>query len=71
MTMRIVFCGVGALAAIVLGLFFVAVGMLASLGVRTRLGPSAPRCNQIDAEPGPPLNAKHSGRVLESAPLSE
>ena len=36
----------------------------------TRLGPSAPRCSQIEAEPGPPLKAKQTGRVAASAPFS-
>ena len=29
----------------------------------TRRGPIAPRCSQIDAEPGPPLNENISGRL--------
>ena len=36
--------------------------------ITTRLGPSAPRCSQIDADPGPPLKTKHTGRVVGSAP---
>ena len=49
---------------------YVARGMLPSSGVTTRFGPSAPRWSQIDADPGPPLNAKQTGRVAEAAPLS-
>lgn len=45
-------------------------GMRPSSGTTTRLGPSAPRCSQIDAEPGPPLKAKHTGRAAASAPCS-
>ena len=41
--------------------------MLASSGTITRFGPSAPRCSQIEAEPGPPLNAKHTGRGVGPA----
>jgi hypothetical protein len=33
----------------------------------TRLGPSTPMCNQTLAEPGPPLNANVTGRVVGSA----
>src|SRR5438046_8573556 len=33
----------------------------------TRFGPSAPRCSQIEAEPGPPLKTKHTGRSFGSA----
>ena len=44
--------------------------MLPSSGTTTRLGPRAPRCSQIEAEPGPPLKAKHTGRVAASAPFS-
>ena len=47
-----------------------ALGMLPSSGTTTRFGPSAPRCSQIEAEPGPPLKAKHTGRWRASAPLS-
>ena len=32
----------------------------------TRRGPSAPMCNQIDADPGPPLKANVSGRFAAS-----
>ena len=32
----------------------------------TRRGPSAPMCSQIEAEPGPPLKAKVSGRFAAS-----
>ena len=31
--------------------------------ITTRRGPSAPMCSQMDADPGPPLNANVSGRV--------
>ena len=41
-------------------------GMPPSSSMRTRLGPMAPRCSQTEAEPGPPLNEKVSGRL--SAP---
>ena len=43
-------------------------GIVPSSRITTRFGPSAPRCSQIDAEPGPPLNTKHTGRVFGSAP---
>ena len=33
-----------------------------------RLGPRTPMCSQAEAEPGPPLYAKSSGRVRGSAP---
>jgi hypothetical protein len=55
-------CGLSATA-------YGASGMLPSSGVAMRFGPSAPRCSQIDAEPGPPLKAKHTGRVRGSAPF--
>src|SRR6476661_7823671 len=35
--------------------------------ILTRLGPSAPRCSHTEADPGPPLNEKVSGR-LETSP---
>ena len=47
-----------------------AAAMLPSSGTTTRLGPSAPRCSQIEAEPGPPLKAKQTGRCAGTAPLS-
>ena len=36
----------------------------------TLLGPSAPMCSQIEADPGPPLKAKVSGRLAASSPSS-
>ncbi len=44
------------------------VGMRPSSGTTMRLGPSAPRCSHTDDEPGPPLKAKHSGRVAALTP---
>src|SRR5580658_1200882 len=41
--------------------------MVPSSRITTRLGPSAPRCSQIDADPGPPLKAKQTGRVAAGA----
>ena len=43
-------------------------GIEPSSRMTTRFGPSAPRCSQIEAEPGPPLNTKHTGRVAGGAP---
>ena len=34
-------------------------------------GPSAPRCSQIDAEPGPPLKAKQTGRAARLGALEQ
>jgi hypothetical protein len=45
-------------------------GIEPSSGTTTRFGPSAPRCSQIEAEPGPPLKAKHTGRDAAAAPSS-
>ena len=42
-------------------------GIVPSSRITTRFGPSAPRCSQIDAEPGPPLNTKQTGRDFGSA----
>ncbi len=42
-------------------------GIVPSSRVTTCFGPTAPRCSQIDADPGPPLKAKQTGRVLGSA----
>jgi hypothetical protein len=36
----------------------------------TRFGPSSPRCSQTLDEPGPPLKANVTGRVLGSAPFT-
>src|SRR5574340_1429910 len=41
-------------------------GIVPSSRITTRFGPSAPRWSQIDDEPGPPLNTKHTGRVAAS-----
>ncbi len=41
-------------------------------GNATRLGPAVPKCNQTDADPGPPLNTKVIGlspRPLSSSPF--
>src|SRR5947207_13714059 len=38
-------------------------GIVPSSRMTTRFGPRAPRCSQIDDEPGPPLNTKHTGRL--------
>jgi hypothetical protein len=35
--------------------------------VTTCFGPTAPRCSHIEAEPGPPLKTKQTGRVFASA----
>ena len=42
-------------------------GIVPSSRMATRFGPSAPRCSQIEDEPGPPLKTKHTGRVFASA----
>src|SRR5437773_8722729 len=42
-------------------------GIVPSSRMATRFGPSAPRCSQIEEEPGPPLKTKHTGRILGSA----
>ena len=39
-------------------------GNCASLGTFTRLGPNAPICNHVEAEPGPPFHIKVTGRFL-------
>ena len=46
-------------------------GIVPSSRMTTRFGPSAPRCSQIDAEPGPPLKAKHTGRVSRVGVVEE
>ena len=38
-------------------------GIVPSSRMTTRFGPRAPRWSQIDEEPGPPLNTKHTGRL--------
>src|SRR5271166_4597874 len=37
-------------------------GIVPSSRMTTRFGPSAPRCSQIEEEPGPPLKTKQTGR---------
>jgi len=43
---------------------------VASSGTTTRLGPKAPRCSHTEAEPGPPLKAKHTGRGPLPCPVT-
>ena len=45
-------------------------GIVPSSLMTTRFGPSAPRLRKTDAAPGPPLNAKQTGRVSGSASFS-
>ena len=37
-------------------------GIVPSSAMTTRFGPTGPRCSQIEADPGPPLHTKHTGR---------